>query len=53
MLEWMRYFAVRVRVKECDTNLVQGPYSRTSVNDSSPGTANITIKVQAPIYTQQ
>jgi hypothetical protein len=49
----MVHFAVRVRVKECDITLVQGPYSRTCVNDSSPGTVNKTIKVEAPIYTQQ
>jgi len=46
-------FAVCVTVKECDATMVQGPYSRTSVTDSSPGTVIMTIKVEAPIYTQQ
>ena len=49
----MVHFAVRVRIKKCDTNLVQGPFSRTSVTDSSPGTVNMTIQVEAPVYTQQ
>ena len=49
----MVHFAVRMSVKECDTTLVQGPYSRISVTDSSPGTVNMIIKAEAPIYTQQ
>ena len=53
MLKSMVHFAVRVRVKVCDTTMIQGPHSRTSVTDSSPDTVNMTIKVEAPNYKQE